>query len=78
MFVIYVECKWGEDFTEEHETAEKAFEAADRLRLGPFAQMGGIVGFKIVDTETDTVCFVVEKNKIIFPSRADLDQHFNN
>lgn len=77
MFVIYVECSLGEDFKEEHETGEKAFEAAERLRLGPFAQMGGIIGFKIIDTETDTVCFVVEKNKIIFPSTADLKQHFN-
>lgn len=72
MFVIYVECKWGHDFKEEHETAEKAFEAAERLRHGPFAQMGGIIGFKIVDTETDTVCFVVEKNQIIFPSKDEL------
>ena len=72
MFVIYVNCRFGDDFQEEHETAEKAFEAAHRLRLGPFAQMGGILGFKIVDTKTDTVCFVVERNKILFPSKGDL------
>lgn len=68
MFRIIVECSVGEGFEEHHQSAEQTARAIDRLLNGPFAQMGGIKGFKVIDS-SDCVTFSVENGKVIFPKK---------
>lgn len=46
----------------------------ERLMYGPFATMGGIKSFKIIDNE-DCVVFSVLEGKVIFPSANQLDSN---
>ena len=74
MFVIYIEPAYGKEFKEEHETAVAVAGAIERLLHGPFAQINGIKGFKVVDTKDDCIVYIVEENKVIFPTKEDYDR----
>jgi|688.fasta_scaffold33661_7 hypothetical protein len=46
----------------------------ERLMYGPFATMGGIKSFKVIDNG-DCVVFSVLDGKVIFPSANQLDSN---
>lgn len=75
MFKIIVECSFGDNFEENHQSAEDTSKAIERLLKGPFAQMGGIKSFKVFDSD-GFLTFHVKNNKVIFPDPNTLKSEY--
>ena len=72
-FDIYVNFAYGDDEPMiEKCTASGLKDAIHRLMYGPFASIGGIKSFKIIDSG-DFVVFSVSDGKITYPTNKDSD-----
>ena len=73
MFDIHVNFAYGDDEPMiEKCTASGLKDAIHRLMYGPFASIGGIKSFKIIDSG-DFVVFSVSDGKITYPTNKDSD-----
>ncbi len=72
-FDIYVNFAYGDDEPMiEKCTASGLKDAIHRLMYGPFASIGGIKSFKIIDSG-DFVVFSVSDGKVIFPNQNQME-----
>ena len=73
MFDIHVNFAYGDDEPMiEKCTASGLKDAIHRLMYGPFASIGGIKSFKIIDSG-DFVVFSVSDGNITYPTNKDSD-----
>lgn len=74
IFEIHVQFAFGGDESPMIETckASELKSSISRLMHGPFASIGGIKGFKVIDRE-DCVVFSVNDGKIIFPNANQIN-----
>jgi|LauGreDrversion4_2_1035121.scaffolds.fasta_scaffold4160162_1 hypothetical protein len=74
IFEIHVTFAYGGDNEPMIETCKMSGlkDAISRLMYGPFASIGGIKGFKIIDSE-DFVVFSVSDGKVIFPNQNQME-----
>ena len=73
IFDIYVNFAYGDDEPMiEKCNASGLKDAIYRLMHGPFASIGGIKSFKIIDS-TDCVIFSVSDGKVLFPNKNQME-----
>ncbi len=74
IFNIHIEFAFGENkpVIETCKTSDLEH-TIKRLMHGPFATMGGIKSFKVIDS-SDFVIFSVSNGKIIFPTKEDVEK----
>lgn len=70
-FKIYITYAFGQETDVEICKNSNLKNSIDRLMNGPFAMMGGIGGFKIVDS-MDFLVMEVKDGKILWPRQEDI------